>query len=136
MPTHFHLTLKQDKDNGIRTYIQKVSNSFSHYINTRNDSKGPIFEGNFKTVRVETNEQMLHLSRYIHLNPVSSNLVARPEDYEYSSYKMYLGITKSQYIDPSLILDNFSSPEKYKEFVDNQVDYQRSLEKIKYLNME
>ena len=125
MPTHLHMTLGQEMDGGIRTYMQKVSNSLSHYLNTINDSKGPIFESTFKAVRVETNEQLIHLSRYIHLNSTSSGLVERPEDYPYSSYKIYLGLEESEFVDPSLVLNCFKSP-----------NYQKSLERLKYLTFE
>jgi putative transposase len=136
MPTHFHITLNQELENGIRTYMQKISNSLSHYINTINDSKGPIFESTFKAVRVETNEQLIHLSRYIHLNPTSSGLVKRPEDYPYSSYRIYLGLEKSEFIDPSLILSSFKLPGAYERFVLDNLDYQKSLERLKYLTFE
>lgn len=136
MPTHFHLTLRQEVDNGIQFFTQRVSNSFSHYINTKEESKGTIFEGSFKAIRVEGNEQLLHLSRYIHLNPVSSYITDKPEKYVYSSYKNYLGLEKSEFTDPSLVLGSFPSINKYEEFVLNQIDYQRSLEKCKYLILE
>jgi len=91
MPTHFHFTLKQEETNGIRQFIQRVSNSFAHYFNLKYHTRGPVFEGNFKAVRVENDEQLLHLSRYIHLNPVTAYLVENPEDYLFSSYLTYLG---------------------------------------------
>lgn len=136
MPNHFHLILRQEIDNGIRKFIQRVSNSFAHYFSIKNKQRGHIFEGNFKAVRVETDEQLLHLSRYIHLNPVTSYLVNDPEDYHYSSYKIYLGKESSEIIDPSPILNHFSSKDKYKEFVLSQKEYQRTLDKIKHLLLE
>jgi putative transposase len=136
MPNHFHLTLRQEEKNGIKTFIQRLSNSFAHYFNVKYENKGPIFEGKFKAVRVEDEEQLIHLSRYIHLNPVSSYLVEKPEDYPFSSYRFYLGDEQSMALDPSPVLSRFSSPKKYAEFVEEQKNYQRSLEKIKHLALE
>lgn len=136
MPNHFHFTLRQEVDKGIKKFIQKLTNSFAHYFSVKYQSKGHIFEGNFKAVRVEDEEQLIHLSRYIHLNPVSSYLTERPEDYLYSSYRVYLGDERSEIIDPSLVLNNFSSPKEYEEFVLARKDYQRELEKIKHLILE
>lgn len=136
MPNHFHLTLLQNEENGIRKYIQRLTNSFVHYFNKKNKNRGPIFEGNFKAVRVESDEQLLHLSRYIHLNPVTAYLVERPEDYQFSSYNIYLKRETSDFIDPSLITNNFSSVGKYEEFVLNQKDYQRVLDEIKHFLLE
>jgi len=136
MPTHFHFTLRQDKDDGIKKFIQKLTSSFAHYFAIKNRSSGHVFEGNFKAIRVENEEQLIHLSRYIHLNPVSSYLVENPEDYLYSSYRVYLGKEKSFIVDPSLVLSNFSSPLEYERFVLSQKDYQRKIEKIKHLLLE
>ncbi len=136
MPNHFHFTLRQERENGIRQFIQKLSNSFAHYFNVKYKGRGPVFEGNFKAIYVETDEQLIHLSRYIHLNPTTAYLVEKPEDYPYSSYKIYLGEEQSELIDPSPVLSQFSSPQKYHEFVSSQKDYQRTLDKIKHLTLE
>ncbi|MBI4990582.1 transposase [Candidatus Gottesmanbacteria bacterium] len=135
MPTHFHFTLKQEMDNGIRQFIQRLSNSYAHYFNLKSQTKGPVFEGNFKAVRVETDEQLFHLSRYIHLNPVTGYLVEKPEDYHYSSYLIYLGKEKSNIVDPRMIIANISR-ENYQKFVLDQKDYQRKLSYIKHLLLE
>ncbi|PJE67660.1 hypothetical protein COU95_01175 [Candidatus Shapirobacteria bacterium CG10_big_fil_rev_8_21_14_0_10_40_9] len=136
MPNHFHFTLRQEKESGIRKFIQRLTNSFAHYFNIKYKNRGPLFEGNFKAVRIETDEQLIHLSRYIHLNPVSAYLVENPEDYPYSSYRVYLKREDSKIVDPSPILEQFSSSEKYQSFVQSQRDYQRELEKIKHLILE
>lgn len=133
MPTHFHILLQQVKSDGIKKYMQRLTNSFSHYFNTRNERKGFLFEGPFKAVRVESDEQLLHLSRYIHLNPVTEYLVENPEDWIYSSYNVYLKKEKLPFIDPASVLSFFKSPEDYKEFVEARKNYQRELGKIKNL---
>ena len=110
MPNHFHFTLRQEEDNGIKKFFQRLSNSFAHYFNVKYKNRGPVFEGNFKVVRVENDEQLIHLSRYIHLNPVTTYLVEHPIDYDYSSYRIYMGNEMSDIINPSVVLNNFSSP--------------------------
>ena len=136
MPNHFHFTLRQEKENGIRKFIQRLTNSYVHYFNIKYKNRGPLFEGNFKAIHIETDEQLIHLSRYIHLNPVTACLVEDPEDYPYSSYGVYLNKESSEVVDPSPILKQFSSPEKYQSFIQSQKDYQRELEKIKHLILE
>lgn len=136
MPNHYHFTLRQEKQNGIRIFIQRLSNSFAHYFSVKYKNRGHVFEGNFKAVRVETDEQLVHLSRYIHLNPVTSYLVENPEDYPYSSYCHYLDKVLFDFIDSSLVMDQFSSPKGYKKFTLAQKNYQRELEKIKHLALE
>lgn len=136
MPNHFHFILRQEVDEGIKKFIQRLTNSFAHYFAKKYKSRGHLFEGNFKAVRIEDDEQLIHLSRYIHLNPVTSYLVEDPKDYRYSSYRIYLGEEESEIIDPSLVLNNFSSVKEYEKFVLNQKDYQRVLDGVKHLSLD
>ena len=133
MPSHFHFILRQEKEDGIRKFIQRVTNSFAHYYNLKYESRGPVFEGKFKAIRVDNDEQLIHLSRYIHLNPSTSYLVEDSIDYPYSSYRVYLKKENSDFINPSLVMNLFSSVNHYQKFIMAQKDYQRSLDKIKHL---
>lgn len=136
MPNHFHFLLKQNIDKGIQTFIKKISNSYAHYYGLKHSMKGHVFEGNFCAIHIEDEEQLLHVSRYIHLNPVTAYLVETPEAYAFSSYRDYITSTHSSFIDPSLILSSFRSRLAYKRFVDDQKDYQRTLARAKYLTLE
>ena len=132
MPNHFHFILRQEESDGIKYFVQRLCNSYSHYFNIKHQRKGSLFDFKFKAVRIETQEQLIHLSRYIHLNPVTSYIVEDPSEYEYSSYNLYLAKKQSSWIDPSVIMSNFSSLD-YKKFVADQKDYQRELSKTKHL---
>lgn len=136
MTNHFHFLLRQEKDDGIKKFIQKLSNSFAHYFCLKYKTRGHIFEGNFKAVRVETEEQLLHLNRYIHLNPVTGYLTENPQDYPWSSYRFYLGKERLDFVEATLVLNHFSSTTKYEEFILSRKDYQRTLQDIKHLLVE
>lgn len=139
MPNHIHLLLKQATKGGISKFMGDFSNSYTRYFNTKTKRKGPIFEGKFKAIRMETNEQLLHLSRYIHLNPYSAYVVKTLEELEnyfYSSFPEYLQKTKTQFCQKEIILSQFKNFTSYKKFVFDQADYQRELEKIKHLILE
>lgn len=136
MPTHLHLVLKQLKDNGITRFMFRTLKSYSKYFNHRHSRKGPLFENRFQNIHVGSDAQLLHLSRYVHLNPTSADLVKKPEDWKYSSYMEY--ITPR---DVSLKICDFSehvelNKTEYKHFVDDQISYQRELSKIKHLTFE
>jgi putative transposase len=134
MPTHLHLILAQLKDEGISLYMKNLLNSYTRYFNVKNNRKGPLWQGRFKSILVETGEQLLHLTRYIHLNPTSDSLVEKPEDWEYSSYHEYLdncadGLCNFvQYTD--------IKPASYKTFVEARQEYQQTLAEIKHLCLE
>lgn len=136
MPTHIHLVLKQLEENGIKKLMASVLQSYAQYFNHKIKRKGPLWESRFKNVPVKTDEQLSHLTRYIHLNPVTSYLIDKPEQWEFSSYREYLGLTPS---DKGIChyKDVFDMKSKdYKEFVEDRIAYQRELARIKSLTLE
>ena len=137
MPNHFHFLLQQAKDRGISIFLSKFTNSYTKYFNIKNKRAGDLLQGVFKAVRVETEEQLLHLSRYIHLNPLVSFVVKEKNFlyYPWSSLPDYLqGKSSLGWTEP--VLSSFSSPNEYKNFIFDQVDYAKELEKIKHLTFE
>lgn len=137
MPNHIHFLLKQLVDGGVSKFMAKITNGYSHYFNVKNKRVGHLFQGNFGAVRMETEEQLIHVSRYIHLNPVTSYLIEFKdlEKYEWSSYPEYLGVKKG-FCSKQEVIGHFKNPESYKEFVADHVDYARELENIKHLTFE
>lgn len=134
MPTHVHLILKQVKDNGISLYMKNVFDSYTKYFNSKYQRKGTLWEGKFKSVHVESNEQLLHLTRYIHLNPTTAGIVKEPEEWPYSSYMEYLNKSNEKICNYKDCLD--MDMNDYKNFVDDRKDYQRELALIKHLSLE
>ncbi len=129
MPTHYHLLIQPLKDLFISKYINDIENSYTRFLNTKIDRKGPLWVSRFSCKRVNTQEQMLHISRYIHLNPVTDYIVDKPEDWEFSSYSAYINNPDilGKYVTELSIKD----PAEYKGFVLNRKDYQRRLGLIK-----
>ena len=133
MPTHFHLIVKQLDKNGISIFISKVLNSYTRYFNTIHKRKGPLWESEFQSVLVISDEQLLHLTRYIHLNPVTAHLINKPEKWLWSSHNEYL--SKNSKIENLCQLDDILEihPAEYRKFVNDRISYQRELVKIKAL---
>jgi len=132
MPTHIHFVLKQAKDKGISTFMNNLLNSYTRYFNTKHKRKGPLWESRFKRILVKTDEQLLHLTRYIHLNPVTAYLVEKPHMWAFSSYKEYLSNSSGNKIcNYADILD--IEPVDYKSFTEERILDQRELAKIKEL---
>lgn len=136
MPNHYHLLLKQIQEKGIMNYIRLIQNSYAHYINIKTKRFGSVFQSPFKAKRIENDEQLLHVSRYIHLNPLSSYLIENPNDlesYEWSSYKDYVDKDPRRFIDVSFLKSFHKDKEKFRKFTLDHADHQRKLEKIKHL---
>ncbi len=130
MPTHIHLFLEQKTKNGISEFMRLILNSYARYFNLKIGREGPLWASRFKCVPVETDEQALHLSRYIHLNPCSAGLVSGPEAWKYSSYEEYIGGASDDCLcDFKQVVDLQGT--RYQRFVEDRVDYQRSLQAIK-----
>jgi len=70
MPNHYHLLLQELKENGITNFMHKGNTSIAKYINIKNERKGPLFESRFNAKHINDNRYLLHLSLYIHLNPL------------------------------------------------------------------
>ena len=138
MPTHIHLILKQLKEDGISEFMRIILDSYARYFNIKHKRKGPLWEGRFKNVHVKNDEQLLHLTRYTHLNPVTAYLVNRPEDWHASSYKEYILAGKIDSHDRICKYDDILdiNPALYREFVEDRISYQRELAKIKDILIE
>lgn len=132
MPNHFHLLIKQLKDNGITEFSGKVINSYTKYYNTKHKRIGHLFQGTFKAVPIETDMQFMHVSRYIHLNPYTSEITDNLENYTYSSYPHYIGLVKDRLCNSEIVLGFFKNTNDYKEFVSGHGDYGRELEHFKH----
>ncbi len=132
MPNHFHLLIKQLQDGGISEFMRRFIHSYTKYRNVKYNRKGPVFQGIFKAVLIETEEQLLHISRYIHLNPLVSSLVKDLNLFPWSSYKTYIGLENNPAIAKEEVLNFFPTPEAYQKFVLDQTDYGIKLELIKH----
>ncbi|QLG69604.1 MAG: hypothetical protein CH104c_0372 [Candidatus Woesebacteria bacterium] len=141
IPNHFHFVLRQEKENGISYFVNRFLAAYTKFFNTKYKRSGPLFENRFKAVLVETDEQLIHLVRYIHLNPYSSGVVKSLRgllSYPWSSLQEYLdpqviGICDEKEMVLKLFKDD---RETFKKFTLDQAEYQKRLDKIKHLIQE
>lgn len=91
MPTHYHFFVRLASD-GLSSAMQSFSQSYTNAINTRLQRVGALFQGRFQAVHVDEDAYFVHLTRYIHLNPIVAGIARRPEDWEFSSYREYVGL--------------------------------------------
>lgn len=126
MPNHYHLLVHPHHDD-LSHKMQLLGISYTKAINKQNKRVGPLFQGQFQAVHVDQDEYLLHLSRYLHLNPVIAGLVNRAEDWEFSSYCEYIGQRNGTLPTPHIVLSQFDNREAYKHFVDSylldDIDY-------------
>jgi putative transposase len=137
MPNHFHLLLRQKSDKGIQTFSSNFSNAYTRYFNTKYKRTGLLFQGNFKAVFVESDEQLVHLIRYIHLNPVISSIIEskRLKDYPWSSYPTFINQSTDILVEKGVI-ETLPLPKDLQTFTIDQIDYAKQLNIIKHLLLE
>ena len=129
MPNHFHLLIKQLTNLPISKLVSKICTSYSMYFNKKYGRVGSLFQDAFKAVQIETNQQLLWLSLYIHENPSKAGIVENLEKYKWSSFLEYIGLSKGickkdiilgQYKNRSEYLSHFKNL-KEKEQVQNNL---------------
>src|SRR3989338_11431282 len=69
MPNHFHLLLKNVAERGLEKFMRALGVNYVMYFNQKYERVGPLYQGVYRAVQVETDEQLLYLSKYIHINP-------------------------------------------------------------------
>jgi putative transposase len=119
MPNHFHLLVYEKSNNGISYYMQRVLNAYTKYFNTKYEKSGHLFQGPYQIVHVNTNEQLLHLSAYIHLNPRDlKNYHNKEHVFPWSSYQDYGSNNRwGHFLETEIIRSQFKSKEEYYAFV-------------------
>ncbi|MEK9135391.1 MAG: transposase [Patescibacteria group bacterium] len=120
MPNHFHLLIQEKTKSGISSYLQRLQNGYAKYFNTKYAKRGHLFQGAFRAVPVETDEQLLYLSTYIHRNPRELKEWKNKEaKYPWSSYQDLVDKNRwGELLKPNIILDQFSGGKDYHKFVE------------------
>lgn len=128
MPNHVHLFVYQHHNlMAIRELMSAVMTSYSKYFNQKYNRVGPLFQSRYLASRITNDGYLLHISRYIHLNPKNWR------EYPYSSIKYFQGRAFAEWFSPSHVLDLFDgSPSKYLDFVADHEDYKNTIEAIDF----
>jgi len=120
MPNHYHLLINTPLSN-ISKAMKYLNGVYTQHHNKLQKTDGPLFRGRFKSILIDANEYLLTLSRYIHLNPVTANIVKFPEQYKWSSYAIYLqSKPKPSWLTTKITLAEFGSKlqiQKYQAFI-------------------
>lgn len=123
MPNHIHLVVEV-ADVPLSKIIQNLSFRYTRWINQRKKRAGHLFQGRYKAILIDTDNYLIELIRYIHLNPVRSGLVTSPADYSRSGHQAYLGSVKCDWLSTDWVLRRFGRKKKQA-----RKDYQRFVSK-------
>lgn len=110
MDNHFHLLLYQEIDlNAVSEFMKSISNAYTMYYNKRHGAAGHLFQGIFKASKITNDEYLLHITRYIHMNPRSYLR------YKWSSIASYLGGGVPAWLSPDRV--PAMRPDEYRQFL-------------------
>ena len=110
MPDHFHLLLYQNDVSEINKFMRSVGTAYSMYFNKKHKRTGQLYESRFKAIQIQPDERLEHISRYIHLNPISYMT------YAHSSYSDYI-YSPRDWVTTEFILKRFKTPKLYADFI-------------------
>lgn len=129
MPNHYHLLI-QTMDPNLGRVMRHINGVYTQRFNKIQKIDGPLFKGRYKAILVDSDDYLFELSKYIHRNPIQTKntqqrLVERLEDYQWSSYQSYLGISKTpNWLNKELTLSSFKPDsdyiKKYQLFVERE----------------
>lgn len=151
MPNHIHLLVRQIKNNGITQFMRKVGAGYAAYFNKKYNRKGHLFQGRFRAVHIEGDEQLKTVFVYIHTNPISlveskwkekgiynlEKVIKFLENYKWASYPDYIGrknfpsVTKRDFL-----LEVMNKKEGCRKFVEDWVKYKKEVKDLKGLVLE
>jgi len=135
MLNHFHFFLKQKSLTSINQFLQSLCTRYTMYFNKKYRRVGSLYQDIYKAVSIETEEQFIYLSKYIHKQalfhesptaPVASQGWSLRSWKQPSSYPEYLGKRKTQWIHPEEVLSYFSKTNPkltYKTFIEEKDDF-------------
>lgn len=103
MDNHVHLLLGEGKEE-ISVTMKRIGVSFAWYYNWKYTTIGHLFQGRYKSEKVEKDNSMLLVVRYIHQNPIKAGIVQKADEWKWSSCQGYYG---KQYYPPQLLDDEF-----------------------------
>jgi len=118
-PNHFHLILKEKKENGISTFLKKICTGYAMYFNKKYERSGILFQGRFKSAHIGSNDLLLYMSAYVNCNSEIHG-IKDAENYKWCSFDEYLGKSKG-ICQRNIVSGQFASPQDYRKFCAEKV---------------
>ncbi|MBN2097149.1 MAG: transposase [Candidatus Omnitrophica bacterium] len=120
MPNHIHILAVPYQELSLAKTMQKLSLTYTQYINSKYSRTGRLWECRFHSTVVDKDAYLWKVCRYIERNPVRAKIVQSPTEYEWSSAKINTSEAESSFIEP--IWKNYIKFDEYLEFLNSQED--------------
>ena len=124
MSTHFHflIYIRSIETELIKKNIGILLSSYTKAINKAFSRTGSLFQNHTKTKLITDERYLLTLTNYIHQNPLRIGLAKKTVDWEFSSYRDYIGKRKGTLIDKTFIMKKFNSINEFILFSSQKIE--------------
>src|SRR5262249_42875763 len=87
MPNHWHLVVRCSGDTDLPRFMHWLTMKHAHcwHVQHGTSGTGPVYQGRYKAIRIESDEHFLIACRYVERNPLAASLVTKVEDWRWSS---------------------------------------------------
>lgn len=133
-PNHFHLLLKENKENGVTSFMKKISTGYAMYFNKKYERSGVLFQGRFKSVHIGSNSHLLYASVYVNCNSQIHG-IENAEKYPWCSLSEYLGKIGNICRNNSII-DQFKDQEEYRIFCEENITVMKDRKEMEKIILE
>ncbi len=133
MPNHVHLLIETGKT-PLSKILQGINQRYTMYFNWKYETVGHLFQGRYKAILCDREEYLLNLIKYVHNNPVRSNLVEDADEYPWSSHRFFIKPRTTGIADVQIALRLFGedlgrAEKAYREFMGQEGISKKELEK-------
>lgn len=129
---HYHFILEQVNDNGISEFMKRLG-GYTWYFNNKYGRSGSLFQGTFKSIHINSNEYLLHLSVYVNLNNKVHQLGGFTAK---SSWNEYINEEQNNFCKKDIILKQFNNISEYKNFAKESLKSIHKRKEIEKLLLE
>jgi REP element-mobilizing transposase RayT len=125
MKNHVHLLLFSGSS-GLPKFMRRLLTGYAVWFNRRHQRAGHLFQNRYKSIVCEEDQYLLELVRYIHLNPLRSQVVQNLEEldrYRWSGHGVLIGKVRHDWQEKEYILNQFGRGERrsvkgYRRFME------------------
>ena len=126
MPNHTHFLIQTKKAFDFSIFMKKLNLAYFHHYRQEYGWIGHFWQDRFKSQAVGKDAYFIQCGKYIELNPVRSNIVEKPGDYQYSSYRYYADgrpnyLITSDFMYEEMGNDNIERQKQYQKFIIDQI---------------
>lgn len=117
MRNHYHLCLGTPEGN-ISRVMRHIDGVYTQRFNRAHGKDGPLCRGRYKAIIVDEEAYLGSVVRYIHLNPLKAQVVKEPQEYLWSSHRVYLNPDKGpQWLKVDKLLESFEGSKGFQAYV-------------------